>query len=60
MEDSGFVEVCVILEGFIEREVVIPVFTVDKSATGNTKIIVIILTELTGFFFCRPRGLFTN
>ena len=36
-EEVGVVEVCVVLDGFIEREVVISLFTVDGTAIGNRK-----------------------
>ena len=34
-EDDGFVEACVVLEGLIQREVVIQLFTLDDTAIGN-------------------------
>ncbi len=33
-EDAGNVEVCVVLEGLLEAEVVVGIFTQDESATG--------------------------
>ena len=33
-EEEGFIEGCVVLDGLIQREVVIQLSTVDSSATG--------------------------
>ena len=35
-EDDGFIEACVVLDGLIQREVVIQLFTLDDTAIGNT------------------------
>ena len=39
-EKVGVVEGCVVLDGFIEREVVINLFTVDGTARGNREYLV--------------------
>ena len=35
MESDGFVEVCVVLSGVLERDVTVSLFTVDFSAVGK-------------------------
>ena len=34
-EDDGFIAACVVLDGLIQREVVIQLFTLDDTAIGN-------------------------